>query len=43
MAAVRADLRARAERADNQADAYRAELDRLRDSDHQAAPPCSTG
>src|SRR5205814_1065088 len=32
LAAVRADLRARAERAEHQADAYRAELDRLRDS-----------
>jgi hypothetical protein len=30
LAAVRADLRARAERAETQADAYRAELDQLR-------------
>ncbi len=31
LAAVRADLRARAERAEQQADAYRAELAQLRD------------
>ncbi|MGO9725413.1 MAG: hypothetical protein ACLPN6_08620, partial [Streptosporangiaceae bacterium] len=42
---LRADLRARAERAEHQADAYRAELDRVHDSapdPEPAEPPVKT-
>ena len=38
LAAVRADLRARAERAEGQADAYRAELAQLRGTGPEGTP-----